>query len=280
MGSIEFFELGEISKTVQCPSCLKYSKKRTVCCLCGMCLKPSPALTEKFKKSICEIISDPFNFIMEGHSGERHGPKIVAVRPFEGERRDKRLEKERVRLSRAPMAYGSTISRILKDTWMDRRILSIPGLPHHHQYQVYRNRARKIKVSQHCRVEVQRWEESRKDVKSRRFSTCSPITCCFQTPGRKGKPLTFRSLQETGKYRLMKSCDQNLSGKVGISKNSSIAGVIFIFDNMVGTPTMARTIRLAWMAGMARLSTDSLSRQVTLHNFLHIRVKNTFAYRQ
>ena len=47
----------------------------------------------------------------------------------------------------------------------------------------------KIKVSQHARVEVQRWEESRKDVNSRRIYTCSPITCCYQTPGRMGKPL-------------------------------------------------------------------------------------------
>ena len=34
MGNIELFELGEISKTVQCPTCLRYSKERPVYCLC------------------------------------------------------------------------------------------------------------------------------------------------------------------------------------------------------------------------------------------------------
>ena len=41
LGNIELYDLGEITKTVQCPSFLKYSKERTVCCLCGICLIPS-----------------------------------------------------------------------------------------------------------------------------------------------------------------------------------------------------------------------------------------------
>ena len=36
LGNIELYELGEISKTVQCPSCLKYSNSGTVCCSCGI----------------------------------------------------------------------------------------------------------------------------------------------------------------------------------------------------------------------------------------------------
>ena len=61
-----------------------------------------------------------------------------------------------------------------------------------------------------------------------------------------------------------------------------IAGVIlfFFFGNLVGTPTVARTTRLARVAGMERMSTDSLNPQVTLqislpvNCFLRFRVQN------
>ena len=74
LGNIEFFELGEIAKKVQCPSCFMYSKEGTVYCLCGICLVNSLEQTEKIENR-WEIISNPLYFIKEGHLGERHGPE-------------------------------------------------------------------------------------------------------------------------------------------------------------------------------------------------------------
>ena len=51
-GKVELYELGEISKTDQCQSCLRYFKEATVDCLCGICLMPSLEQTEKIKNRI------------------------------------------------------------------------------------------------------------------------------------------------------------------------------------------------------------------------------------
>ena len=58
-----------------------------------------------------------------------------------------------------------------------------------------------------------------------------------------------------------------------LATDAWIPGVIFILDNLVGTPQMgrttlmARTTRLARMAGMGRLSAELLNPQVTLQFF-------------
>ena len=44
------------------------------------------------------------------------------------------------------------------------------------------------------------------------FELAAPITCCSRTPGRKGKA-KHSEVEKRGKYRSMKSYDQNLSGK-------------------------------------------------------------------
>ena len=50
-----------------------------------------------------------------------------------------------------------------------------------------------------------------------------------------------------------------------MAANLWIAGVIlFNLDNLVGTPTMARTTTMAWMAGLGRMYTDTSTRRVTL----------------
>ena len=77
MGSIEFFELGETVRTIQCSPCLKYCKEGTVYCSCGLCLMPSPEQTEKIKNRI-GITSNPLYImkekvhqenVMDQHSG-------------------------------------------------------------------------------------------------------------------------------------------------------------------------------------------------------------------
>ena len=41
-GKIELYELGETSKTVQCPACLKHALEGLICCSRGVCLRPPP----------------------------------------------------------------------------------------------------------------------------------------------------------------------------------------------------------------------------------------------
>ena len=74
IGNAELYEPGDTFRIIQCPSCLKYSKQGTVCCFCGIFLMPSTEQTEKVKDRI-GIISNPLFIIIEGQSGERHGPK-------------------------------------------------------------------------------------------------------------------------------------------------------------------------------------------------------------
>ena len=49
LGNIILYGLGEISKTVQCPTCLRCSKEGTYYSTCGVCLVPSPVQTRNIK---------------------------------------------------------------------------------------------------------------------------------------------------------------------------------------------------------------------------------------
>ena len=75
LGNIEIYELGEISTTVQCTTCLRYSEEGTIFCTCGVCLMPLPDQIKKIKNRF-EIMSNPFYFMKEEDSrGSRHGPQ-------------------------------------------------------------------------------------------------------------------------------------------------------------------------------------------------------------
>ena len=49
MGNIELYELGQISRTVQCHSCLKHLPEELTFCSCGVCLRPDE-VTKKGSK--------------------------------------------------------------------------------------------------------------------------------------------------------------------------------------------------------------------------------------
>ena len=73
LGSIGVYELGEISKTVQCQACLKYALEGLHCCPRGACFMPSPEQKRKIKTHF-EIMSVPFYSAREGDSrGAKHG---------------------------------------------------------------------------------------------------------------------------------------------------------------------------------------------------------------
>ena len=79
--------------------------------------------------------------------------------------------------------------------------------------------------------------------------------------------LLFSGTMSKAKTARWKAAIRTWTAQLELLDNSWIAGVIFTFDNLVGTSRMTRTTwkaratRQAWMAGMARMSTATLSRQ-------------------
>ena len=56
LGNIELHELGQISRTVQCQSCLKHVPEGLIFCTCGTCLRPDeeqiPRIKARFEAMI------------------------------------------------------------------------------------------------------------------------------------------------------------------------------------------------------------------------------------
>ena len=71
--NIELYELGEISKTIQCQACSKYSPDGSLCCPCGVCHMPSPEQKRKIRTQF-EIMSVPYYIVrVDDSRGARHG---------------------------------------------------------------------------------------------------------------------------------------------------------------------------------------------------------------
>ena len=49
LGNIEMHELGQISRTVQCQSCLKHVPEGLIFCSCGICLRPDEEPIQRIK---------------------------------------------------------------------------------------------------------------------------------------------------------------------------------------------------------------------------------------
>ena len=106
LGNIELYELGFFFKTVQCTTCLRYSKEGTLVCTCGVCLMPSPEQTRRIKHRF-EIMSNPFYFIKEEDSiGLKHGPKQWQYDHWKAKDANKRLGRRE---------YVSVVHRWLTD---------------------------------------------------------------------------------------------------------------------------------------------------------------------
>ena len=75
LGNIELNEFGDTFRTIQSPSCLRFSKAGTVYCLCGKCVLCRRLNKQKKFKDRIGIISNPLFIIIEFQSGECHEPK-------------------------------------------------------------------------------------------------------------------------------------------------------------------------------------------------------------
>ena len=87
--NVELYELGEVSKKTQCPSCSKYSFEGLLNCSCGVCLTPSPEQKRKIKSQF-EILSIPYHVVQTDYSrGAKHG-QIIGQRKIQSEMRKKK----------------------------------------------------------------------------------------------------------------------------------------------------------------------------------------------
>ena len=56
MGTMELFELGQISVTIQCHSCLKHVSEGQKCCGCGVCLRPDEDIINRIRARFQALI--------------------------------------------------------------------------------------------------------------------------------------------------------------------------------------------------------------------------------
>ena len=72
-GNIELHELGQISRTVQCNSCLKHLPDGLIFCECDMCLRPDSGTTDKLSIKFKAMIAPDYAAKMNCSRSKKHG---------------------------------------------------------------------------------------------------------------------------------------------------------------------------------------------------------------
>ena len=133
LGNIEFHELGQISRTVQCRSFLKHIPEGLTFCACGICLRLDEETIHRIKAKFQAAVV-PYYFARVNYSrGKRHGEISIAKRPLERAMDARRGANKK--------GHNSIVIRCSESSWMDRRILAIPGPPHDNRHLFYRTLA-------------------------------------------------------------------------------------------------------------------------------------------
>ena len=200
--------------------------------------------------------------IQESDTGQKSDSTIIGKQMMQKE------YPKRIRLYRAPMTDRSPSSRISMETLMYKGILSIPGLSVNCWCGPCCNMTWKRSIPQHARIEMQRRKESWKNVKTRWFQTCCPITCCGQTLGSEGDFLypakwttTTATIRRTSEFRATvaqsKMIEMFMDRKGHLHLRQPGGNLKNDKNDINGNNDKT--------AGMERKSTDVLSRQVTLH---------------
>ena len=73
LGNIELHELGQISRTVQCHSCLKHIPAGLIFCSCGICLQPDEEQIQSIKARVQAMIVPGCLARVNYSRVERHG---------------------------------------------------------------------------------------------------------------------------------------------------------------------------------------------------------------
>ena len=73
MGNIELYELGQVSRTVQCHSCWKHLPEGLAFCSCGICLRPDEAKMKRIKVRFQTIKVPYYLARIKRSRGKTHG---------------------------------------------------------------------------------------------------------------------------------------------------------------------------------------------------------------
>ena len=73
MGNIELYELGQVSSTVQCHSCLKHLSEGLTFCSCGICLRPDEENIMRIKARFQALIVPYYLARVNYSRGKKHG---------------------------------------------------------------------------------------------------------------------------------------------------------------------------------------------------------------
>ena len=143
--------MGQISRTVQCHSCLKHLRAGLIFCSCGTCLRADEEQKTNNHIQIpgydCSLLS-----CKEVKDTARFNGKETMGKQWMEE------EKEGSRHHRNQMARGWKVSNFSAGPRMDRRILSILGLPHcdrHLPHRTVAPEAPEAPVREHHHIGVQ-----------------------------------------------------------------------------------------------------------------------------
>ena len=83
LGNIELYELGQISRTVQCHACLKHVPEGLIFCSYGICLRPHEETIKRIKSRYQALIVLCYFARSESLKGQEARRDSVATRPLE-----------------------------------------------------------------------------------------------------------------------------------------------------------------------------------------------------
>ena len=109
-GNIELHELGQISRTVQCNSCLQHLPEGLIFCESGTCLRPDSGTTKRLSIKFKAMIAPYYAAKLQQRQEAWRSP--MAEGPLESQRCGKNSRQNGLRVNPTEMAGGRGLPRI------------------------------------------------------------------------------------------------------------------------------------------------------------------------
>ena len=211
LGNSELHELGQISRTVQCQSCLMHIPEGLVFCSCGMCLRQGEEQIQRIKARF-EAMMVPWCLARVNYPrGERQQRSSITQKRWKQWMPEEEPERTNS-FHRAQMAEGRKVSRISESSWMGRRLLPIPGRPHDGRHLLKRNLAPVEPVRKHHRPGIRWWwSPSWIDASTKHFKTDYSKSCISSTRTR-----TTGRLSSEERESMPKTIRWSVAGRPGL----------------------------------------------------------------
>ena len=174
-GNTELHELGQISKTVQCNSCLKHQPEGLIFCECGTCLRrfrdDKKAQHQKLRRWL--LRTTPQRWIQQRQ--EAWKSPVAEKDHLESQRCVKSSLEKGLRVN----PRGRSLLRITVENWVDRKLLTISGRHLQDRHLLHSNVPAKIKIREHDRPGQQRSLSSWPDAESNGLQVHYKSSCKF-----------------------------------------------------------------------------------------------------